>query len=99
MSRKIRTPKGRTEPLPSPAWTYALLVGESATQRMTGWVKQAMAGLHGEPTAAEVWEAHRDALIAEAAAHDFEPYALTHKRPRGAAFEQWHAAFLNAHQY
>ena len=99
MSRKIRTPKGRTEPLPSPAWTYALLVGESAPSRLTGWVAQAQGGAYGEPTDTEVWAAHREALIAEAAAHGFEPYALTKTRPRGAAFDAWAKQFLAQHSY
>ena len=74
MSRKIRVVKGQIAALPSPAWTFALLVGADPGARLHGWVQQAQAGIFGEPTAAGVWNAHTDALSDEARRHGFEPY-------------------------
>ena len=47
----------------------------------------------------ELWEAHADALIAEARQHGFVPYWLTKKRPRGPAVDAWAKQFLDAHRY
>jgi hypothetical protein len=58
------------------------MVGRWAPVRLPGWVALANAGLHGEPTADTVWDAHVDRLIAEARAHDFEPHRLTRRAPR-----------------
>lgn len=99
MSRKIRTPKTQVLALPSPAWTLVLLTGQPAPCRITGWAVQAQAGLYGDPTADQVWEQHREALIAEAQAHEFEPYAHAHRTPTGPGFQRWCEAFLAAHRY
>ena len=99
MSRKLRVPKGRTEALPSAAWTFALLTGTPASVRIRGWVKQGQGGLHGQPTAEEVWAQYGEALTALADAHGFEPYALTQIAPTGAGYEAWRRAFLMAHEY
>ena len=53
----------------------------------------------GEPTPEAVWAEQAESLVSEARAAGFEPYGLTKKRPRGAAVEQWRAAFLDAHRY
>ena len=99
MTRKRRTPKVRVEALPSPAWTYALLVGTPAETRIAGWVRQAQGGCYGEPDADEIWAQHREALIAEARRHGFEPAQLTGTPPTGVAFEPWRDRFLAAHGY
>jgi hypothetical protein len=73
MSRKLRVPKAQVLPLPSPSWTYELLVGERPGVRLRGWIKMLQGGQCGEPDAATVWAQHREALIGEAEAHGFEP--------------------------
>jgi hypothetical protein len=83
----------------SPAMTYCLMTGEEPTAHVRGWVKLAHAGLYGEPTVEAVWRQHRTAVVAEAAAYGFEPYALTGRTPRGANFARWLNAFLSAHVY
>jgi hypothetical protein len=85
--------------LPSPSWTFELLTGASPGVRLRGWVKMLQAGQFGEPTAAQVWAKHGDALTAEAEAHGFRPYWATKQTPTGAGFEQWRDAFLQQHQY
>jgi hypothetical protein len=84
MSRKLRTPKGQVLALPSPAWTYGLLTGQDPHCRLPGWPAMFQQRL-GEPDAAQVWAQHGEALIAEARAHGFEPFALTRQRPSGPA--------------
>ncbi len=93
------TQQQRRHDLPSPAWTFALLAGAHPNVRVTGWPAQAQAGQFGEPTAAHVWQEHREGLLAEAAAHGFVPFAETQHRPTGAGFEAWRAAFLATHRY
>jgi hypothetical protein len=87
------------ESLPSPSWTFALLVGASPGVRLKGWVAMLRAGHFGEPTATDIWAQHGDALTAEAEAHGFVPHYLSKRRPTGAAFEAWRAAFLTTHTY
>jgi hypothetical protein len=99
MGRKIRTAKRRQEVPLLPAATYALMVGQWAPVRLAGWVKLAQAGQCGEPTLDEVWEAHGDALINEAATFGFEPYRLTRRRPGGPGFSRWQQDFFDLHQY
>ena len=94
MTRKMRIPKARVDELPSPAWTYALLVGAPASVRIAGWVTQAQGGCYGEPDADEIWSRHREALTAEARRHGFEPAQLTRKTPTGRGFEEWRDRFL-----
>lgn len=98
MSRKIRTPKGQVLALPSPAMTFYVLTGQQAKARIKGWAAVAMPA---DPAVAAdaAWLQHREALIAEAAEHGFEPFGLTKKRPTGDGFEQWRALFLAAHTY
>ena len=83
----------------TPAMTFRLLTGAAAPGRIPGWVAEAHAGLFDEPEPAAVWERHREDLIAEAAAHDFEPYALTRRAPSGDGFTAWREAFLRQHTY
>jgi hypothetical protein len=83
--------------LPAPAWVFLLLTGEHAPCRLPGW--PASLGETGSPSRDVVWRAHRDALIALAAEHDFQPHALTHRRPKGEAFQHWREAFLREHTY
>jgi len=97
--RKIRTPKGQVAALPSAAWTYALLTGERPACRLVGWVQQAHEGQYGEPTAADVWAQHRDALIAEATDVGFEPYFVRNSAPAGPRFRAWRQRFLQDHRY
>jgi len=88
----------QTVPL-TPAMQFLLMTGQPADERIRGWVTLAQAGMFGSPSVDQVWAAHRDTLIAVAAAHGFQPFRLTHRRPTGAAFEQWRAAFLAANEY
>jgi hypothetical protein len=83
----------------SPAMTFCLMTGAEPTARLHGWVALAHAGLYGEPTVEAVWSQHRTAVVAEAAAYGFEPYALTGRTPRGAGVARWRQAFLAAHVY
>ena len=99
MPRKMRIAKSRMGTLPSAAWVYELLVGDSPGCRLRGWVKQFQAGQFGEPTAAEVWERHRDALTDEATRYGFTPFHVMRKRPAGVGFQQWRDKFLSEHQY
>ncbi len=96
-----REPAARRRPQPplTPAMTYWLLVGAWPEGRVHGWVAAAQAGLYGEPSADEVWQAHGDALIAEAAAVGFEAFWVHKRRPTGPGFETWKTAFLRAHTY
>ncbi len=86
-------------PTLTPAMTFFLMTGRWADARLPGWVSAAQAGLYGEPTPEAVWAEQAESLVSEARAAGFEPYGLTKKRPRGAAVEQWRAAFLDAHRY
>lgn len=99
MSRKIRVPKQQIDVLPSPAWTFWLLAGRDPECRLPDWVTFYQAGMFGEATAEQIEERHRDALIEEARRHDFEPYFLGKRRPKGDAFERWRVAFLAEHRY
>jgi hypothetical protein len=99
MTRKMRTPKARVDELPTPAWTFALLTGAPASVRIAGWVTQAQGGCYGAPDADAVWTQHREALIAEARRHGFEPAQLTRKTPTGRGFEEWRDRFLATHRY
>lgn len=47
----------------------------------------------------QVWAQHREALVAEARAHGFEPHAATHRTPSGPRAQQWRDVFLAAHAY
>jgi predicted signal transduction protein with EAL and GGDEF domain len=79
----------------SPTLRYALMTGTCSELRLRGWVKSA----HGDPDPAIAWAAHRHQLVTEAAAHDFQPFALTKTRPTGDGFERWHTQFLKLYQY
>jgi hypothetical protein len=98
MSRKLRVPKAQHDDLPSPAWVFALLSGGDPGVRLRGWAQMYQQHL-GAPTAAMLWQQHREALIAEAAAHGFEPYMDSGKRPSGAGFEAWRKQWLEANCY
>jgi hypothetical protein len=99
MPRKMRTPKAQIAALPQPAWTYWLMTGAPAIDRLPGWVSAANEGRYGEPTVAAVWEQHRAALLDEAEAHGFEPAFETNRVPTGQAYEAWRSAFLAQHTY
>jgi hypothetical protein len=99
MSRKIRTPKTQVADLPVPAWTFVLLTGTPAPDRIRGWVVQGQAGRFGEPDADEILQRHREALAEEAHAHGFEPAFLTEQRPSGDGFQAWQRQFLADHSY
>jgi hypothetical protein len=79
----------------TPATIFLLMTGAPADVRMQGWV----AAASGDSDPVTVWRAHRDVLIAEAAAHGFEPHALTHRVPTGDGFERWVTAFYREHSY
>lgn len=92
--------KQRDDDLPlSPAMIFTLMTGESAAVRIHGWVALAQQGQFGEPTSDEAWNAHRETLIREAAAHNFEPYWSRSRPPSGAGFRQWRERFLAEHTY
>jgi hypothetical protein len=93
------TKQGWDEALPSPAWTFALLTGGDPGCRLTGWVTRAQAGRFGEPTAADIWAQHGDALTALAEENGFSPHYQTKRRPSGDGFERWRDAFLAKHTY
>jgi hypothetical protein len=78
---------------------FFLLTGTPSTQRIKGWVRFEQAGWFDIPTPDEVWAAHRDELIALAAAAGFEAYRVALRPPRGPAFTAWRTAFLNEHVY
>ena len=74
--------------------------------RLQGWVSHVQDavkqpdGMYDNTLAGDgLWEAHADALIAEARQHGFVPYWLTKKRPRGPAVDAWAKQFLDAHRY
>lgn len=77
--------------------TFVLMCGEYPRDgvRLLGWVELAM----GEHDLAAMWAAHSAALITEAGAHRFQPFALTHKAPTGSGFEVWRRRFLAEHRY
>jgi hypothetical protein len=84
--------------LPSPSWTYALLVGDSPGVRLPGW--PAMYQQHvGEPAAEQVWAQHQDALIALAAQHGFKSFWETRRPPTGPGFRAWREQFIAEHAY
>jgi hypothetical protein len=86
-------------PMLTPAMQFLLLTGTHAAARLPGWVTTAQAGTLDEPKPDHVWWAHCDSLTAEAARHGFQPFWLTKKRPRGAAFDAWRTRFLALHTY
>jgi hypothetical protein len=88
-----------TELPTSPAMVFFLLTGTPATQRIKGWVRFEQAGLFDIPTPDQVWAAHRDELVALAAAAGFEPYRAALRTPRGPRFDAWRTAFLKEHGY
>ncbi len=94
-------PAARPDPRPalmcpiSPDLTYELMTGEHADARLRGWVRAAQQ----DPPIAVAWDAHRHQLIAEAAAHGFQPFQSTKTRPSGAGFETWQAAFFKLYRY
>jgi hypothetical protein len=74
---------------------FLLMTGEHAPGRVHGWVRTAQ----GDPPADVAWQVHRDRLIEQAAAHDFQPFALTKKKPSGDGFARWEAEFLRVFRY
>jgi hypothetical protein len=104
MSRKIRTPKERTD-LP-PAWKYSLMVGRPPTVRLHGWYAFELDAIRTPDgcydwTAAgdRLWAAHGAALTAEAASCGFIPFWHAKKKPRGDGYTAWVTAFLQQHRY
>ena len=104
----IRRTRGRQAAVPalSPAWRWLLMTGGLCPQRVPGWVGQAQAatrtgewrlGLHTRRRRVVGRVSRR--VIAEARAHNFEPFWQTHREPTGEALEQWRAAFLATHRY
>ena len=69
----------------SPALRYRLMTGAEPSGRIAGWVQLAQ-GVAAPPDVA--WRAHGHALITEAEAHGFVPYAQTKKRPSGPGFDR-----------
>ena len=67
----------------TPAMTYCLMTGTGSDKRIHGWVALAQQGQFGEPTPDQVWEMHRETLIAEAHAAGFSRTG-SHSRPRSA---------------
>lgn len=99
MSRKIRTPKGRSDIPLTPAIKFFLMTGGWAPARLPGWFAAAQAGMFGHPTPAAVWEEWADVLTGEAASAGFAPSGIGSKRPRGDAVAQWAKQFLARHAY
>jgi hypothetical protein len=101
LRRRRRMPKVKAEVELTDSWTFFLLVGRDPGCRLHDWVArlQSWSPVYGQPTAAEVWACHQDALIAEARRAGFEPFYLTRKRPRGAAVIAWSRAFCAEHSY
>jgi hypothetical protein len=100
MPRKQRIAKLRAETPLSPAVAYRLMSGRWAEARMHGWAEAA--ALIGSAEArhlAAAWAAHRDALVAEAEASGFVPYAVSHQQPRGPGFDTWADRYLRDHRY
>jgi hypothetical protein len=103
MSRKIRTPKERTD-LP-PAWKYSLMVGRPATVRLRGRYQFEMdairtaAGYDWTAAGDRLWTEHAATLTAEAASCGFVPYWHAKKTPRGDGYTAWVTAFLQQHRY
>ena len=85
--------------LPEAAWVYELLAGGDPNCRLPGWFLVLSAGRNDEPDAIAVWEQHAPALTALARQHNFEPFHLTRKRPKGESFEEWRRQFLAQHKY
>lgn len=106
MPRKQRTPKPRVDLPLSPAWRYTLLVGVLSTDRLAGWVAQAQSAVrHADGTSHyadegdALWLQHSGDLTREAAANNFAPFWSAKQTPTGPGFEQWLAAFIDAHRY
>jgi hypothetical protein len=97
--------KRLTAPPLSPAWQYALMVGRPATVRLRGWYNfeqdaiRTSTGYDWTAAGDRLWAVHGAALTSEARSAGFEPYWPTKKRPSGAAFDAWCAAFLRQHTY
>ena len=98
MSRKIRVPKAQIAALPSPAWVFELLAGSDPGCRLPGWPNMFQQHV-GEPTAAQVWERHAEALLEEAHRAGFEAFWLTKRLPTGEGFLRWQQQFLAGHRY
>ena len=64
MSRKLRVPKGGTEALPSPAWTFVLLTGIPAPVRICWMGEAGERPACGASRTQKRLAADRDALIA-----------------------------------
>jgi hypothetical protein len=92
--RRHGTQQAPAEQPLTPAMTFCLMTGRASDARIRGWVGLAQAGQFDEPTPDEAWAAHREALIAEAAAAGFEPYWVAQHPPAGAGFRRWRDAFL-----
>jgi hypothetical protein len=102
VSRKIRVPKAQVGALPSPTWTYWLLIGRIPDNgiRLPGWPYEGFLWMpqHGGPGPADVWARHAEALSAEAQTAGFEPWWPT-KKPSGPAVTKWTNAFCERHAY
>ena len=83
----------------TPAMRFCLMTGADPECRLHGWVALAQQGQFGEPTPDEAWAVHREALITEAKAHDFEPFWLHSRAPAGPGFRAWAQAFLSEYRY
>jgi hypothetical protein len=78
-----------------PAMVYRLMTGEHSDARLKGWVAVAQ----DDPPVDVAWQVHRDRLIEQAAAHDFQPFALTKQKPSGEGFDRWEAEFMRLYRY
>ena len=105
VSRKIRTPKGRTDLPLTAASAFTLMTGELATVRLPGWVGQCQDaekvtnGHDYNEQGDALWAQHGDALRDQAAAFEFEPFWSHKRKPSGPTFDRWHAMFLASYRY
>jgi hypothetical protein len=103
MTRKLRVPKAQVGALPSPSWTYWLLVGKPPGNgiRLPGWPWEGFLWrpIGGTPGPDEIWAQHSEALIAEARAADFSPWWPMRTKPRGPAATKWADGFCRRHSY
>ena len=49
--------------------------------------------------ASSYWAQHEAAIRASVAEAGVEPWAVTHRRPRGPRFDEWLRAFRGQHEY
>jgi hypothetical protein len=88
-----------------PAWRWALMTGTPPPCRLPGWVTfeqsavRTPTGFDRTVAADRVWARHCQALMAEAKAHDFEPYWHQKVDPAGRGFRAWCDRFLEQHRY